>query len=308
MNWIPILTKIATTPCGYRYWVTADYAQNILRCSRADLEALFTAFNDAFGSAPDGYDVWNIGLYSGSRRTRPEIEMAHSRRIILGEGDWVTPIRHEVDFEAVCPRGALCDSDAWSQPDVPGAVWCAFELGRRRAHWMTRIEQRGAASTVVSGLIAEAWHASLERYRYQYTCPELAVVVAETQRRRVGDCTALSVMFATELRGRGVQANVRSGFFWGGMAGRVHQWVEAADCDGQWKVLDLSMAILARDFSIGTYGGFCFGSRSNRVIPVAGSGRPSVSHPCGGTTLQVELGIRRPPSGRSFTGPQARPT
>jgi hypothetical protein len=144
---------------------------------------------------------------------------------------------------------------------------------------------------VSSKLIAEVWHSTLERYRYQYTCPQLAIVVQETRRRRVGDCVALSTVLAAELQERGIQARVRSGFVWGGMTGRLHQWVEAIDTDGRWKVLDLSTAIHARDFAMADYAGFGFGSLSNRVI----EGQTSVSHPCGGTTWQVALDLRRCP-------------
>jgi hypothetical protein len=149
-------------------------------------------------------------------------------------------------------------------------------------------ERHGIAATVVSKLIVDAWQTTLQAYRFHYTCPELADVVSETMRRKVGDCTALSNMLAAEFREHGLQARVRGGFLWGGMTGSIHCWVEVVDSDGQWKVLDLSMAMLGRLFAMEEYAEFCFGSLSNRVIPVEDSGNTTVSHRCGGEILEIE--------------------
>jgi hypothetical protein len=294
MDWVPVLARVVVTPPGYRHPADAAYAQSILRCGKADVDMLFAACDEVLDSPLDRFDIWNTGLYSGSRRSRPELEMSYFRRFALRGGDWVAPIRHRVAFEAVCPRGDRCDSDTWPRPDIPGGTWHSSVLEQGRARWAGEVRRRGTTATVSSKLIAEIWRASLERYRFHFTCPALANAIPQTRRRGVGDCTALSLTLAAELGEHGLQARVRSGFLWGGTMGRVHQWVEVADSDAQWKVLDLSMALLADDFAMENYADFCFGSLSNRVI-IAGDGdRTSVLHPCGGETLQVDLYIRGP--------------
>lgn len=291
MNWAPVLARVELTPPGYRQLVGAAYAKSILRCSQSDLDALVATCGEAPGSRLDAFDVWNIGLYSRSRRSRPELEMSYFWRTVLKRGDWLEPIRHQVTFLAACPRGAACDSDSWSYPDVHGITWLDCVLRQGEAQWAGEVEQPGTTAIISSGLIARVWHASLERYRYHYTYPALAAVVQETQRRKVGDCTALSVMLVAELLDRGFRARVRSGFLLGGMAGRIHQWAEVADYDGHWKALDLSMALIGEIFSMKDYIDFCFGSISNRVISAGESGKTAVSHRCGEDILSVKLDV-----------------
>jgi hypothetical protein len=290
VNWELALSKVVVSPSGYRYPVDAAYGQQILRCSSSDVETLLAACRDVGYSDADGYDYWNFGLYSGSGKSRPELELVFFQRVFMKMRDWIAPIRHQIGFLATCPRGARCESDSWPQPDFPGFIWHPVELARGRAYWVGEIEQRGASSHVSSKLLTEAWHSTLDQYRYQYTCPELAVVVNETRRRGVGDCLALSTLLAAELHGQNIPARIHSGFLWGGTTGRAHRWVEAIDTDGGWKVFDLSTALHARYFAMTNYAEFGFGSLSNRVI----RGQTSVQHPCGGTTLQVELDVRRP--------------
>lgn len=297
MNWAHALAKVVATPKEFHYVADRAYCRQILRCSEADADEFYAAWNEFSAITPDAYDYWNAGLYSGSRRSRPEIEVAQFRRNIAKNADWVGPLSHHVRFEARCPRGAMCDSDVWSRPDIDGFVWRDSRLARERASWAGEIEQRGAVLTVTSATAAEVWHATLGRYRYHYSCPELAAAIDETRRRGVGDCLGLSLMLAAELQEHGIEARVRGGFLWGGTTGRTHNWVEAADRDGRWKTLDLSMAVLARDFAMGDYGRFCFGSQSNRTIAVGESGNPGVSHPCGGTALRVPLDVPHGTSG-----------
>lgn len=291
MNWAPVLARVELTPPGYRRLVGATYAKNVLRCSQADLDALVATCGEAPGSRLDAFDIWNIGLYSRSRRSRPELEMSYFWRSVLRRGDWLAPIRHQVTFLAACTRGTECDSDSWSYPDVQGITWRDRVLRQGHARWVGEVEQAGTTAIVSSKFIARVWHASLERYRYHYTYPALATVVQETRRRKVGDCTALSAMLAAELCDYGFQARVRSGFLLGGMEGRMHQWVEVADSDGHWKTLDLSMALIGKIFSMKDYIDFCFGSISNRVISAGESGNTTVSHRCGENILSIKLDV-----------------
>lgn len=285
MNWEPALNKVVASPPNYRIPKDAAYGQAVLRCSSSEVISLLTAWREAGYSDPDRYDYWNIGLYSGSGRSRPELELTFFWRAYMGRRNWNALVRHQMAFQAVCPRGAACESNSWSQPEFSGFTWHLVELRKGHAYWAGEIEQRGVAAHVSSKLLTEAWHESLERYQFHYTRPELAVLVQETRRRRVGDCLALSTLLAAELDECGVPAKICTGFLWGRMAGRPHSWVEAVDTDGEWKPLDLSTAVHARDFSIRDYADFGFGSLSNRAV----RGQASVSHLCGGDTVQVYL-------------------
>jgi len=289
VDWKQVLNNVVAVPPVYRNPVNANVGQFILRCSRSDLDALLVACGDAGYPNPDKFDYMNIALYSGSGNSRPETEMAFLRRVIMQRDDWGEPIRHKIGFQAACPQGASCESAVWCQPDIPGFTWIASKLEQGRAYWIGEIEQHAVASSVSSDLIAEAWHSALGSYRFHYTCRELALQVQETRRRGVGDCRALSALLAAELQTQGIETRIRNGFLFGGRRGRAHQWIEAIDTDGKWKVLDLSTAIHARDFALADYANIGFGSLSKRVI----AGQASVAHLCGGGTLRVMLDIGR---------------
>lgn len=287
MDWEAALNSVVVTPEGYRRPADIAYGLHVLRCSHSELGTLLRACDEAGNPGPDEYDYWNIGLYSGSKRSRPELELAFFWRFFMKRRDWFSPIRHQVKFQAVCPWGAKCESALWGQPDLPGFVWTASRTERGRAWWVGGIERRSTASPMSSELIAEVWHSLLSSYRYQYTCPELAVVVQETRRRKVGDCLAVSMLLAAEFNERAVEARVCTGLILGGVTGRIHAWVEAFD-NGNWKSFDLSTAIHAKDFSLNEYADLCFGSLSNRVL----RGRAEVLHSCGAEAFSVPLDFR----------------
>jgi hypothetical protein len=291
IDWRRVLAQVVRTPRQHRQPKDAAWAARILNCGMPAVEELTAAY-EGDGSF-DAYDVWNIGLHSGSRRSQPEFEAIFLGRALSAGTDWAAPARYRIRAEAQCPRGADCASPRWSPPRIAHTVWTDSVRQAGGAWWLGTVDRSGSPAAVRSSHITEVWHTTLRNYRFHYTYRDLDQAAA-VRRRRVGSCHGLSDLLAEELTGNGSEARVRHGFIWGGMTAQVHQWVEAADVDGVWKTLDISMAAQSDMFFGAEYKRFCFGSLPSRVIPMELSATPTARHDCGPHSLDVDVTLRRP--------------
>jgi hypothetical protein len=295
MDWSSVLAHIVPTPPEFRQWVTADDVRTVLRCSEPDLDDLRRSGAATLNGAFDRFDIWNAGFYSGSRNSKPELEMQLSGRLLELPGrDWISPVTFRVLVESACPRGGECDGSHWSAPAITGITWEEHDVMPGRARWAGRVHRVGARATVHAPRAVSTWHAMLRDYRYHCVPAALATSTQATRHRRVGGCTALSLVLAEELAVHGLQARMREGFLVAGFAPRVHTWAELLDSDGAWKPLDISMASLARTFFTQEYARFCFGSMLNRLVPVDIGATAFVRHQCrdGSRNLQARVTMR----------------
>jgi hypothetical protein len=288
MDWRSVVANVVPTPAEHRQWVPAGKAQAVLRCSTADIEDLSRSGLATRNGSFDRFDVWNVGLYSGTGNSRPELEMELSRRLLdLPGRDWVSPTDYRVLVEADCPRGGACGDRQWSAPSIIGVTWSEHAVVDGRAHWVGRLRRTGARGIVRAPTVERSWNGIIQNYRFHLTPMALATSTNDTRRRRVGGCTALSLLLTEELTRQGLRARLRQGYLVAGFVARVHSWAEVHDTDGEWKPLDVSMAVLARRFFTSEYARFCRGSTLNRLVPIEVDGDLSVAHRCRDRTGEV---------------------
>ncbi|NED99841.1 transglutaminase-like domain-containing protein [Phytoactinopolyspora halotolerans] len=307
MNWPPILDRVVRTPREYFCPIGPEKAREILSCSPADIRDLGHVYG-ADRTRFDAFDVWNIGLNSGSGRSTPERELRYLGHL-LASTDWLDAVEYRLALEAGCPRGPACTSHDWRRPRLVGTSWSDPSYLPGRVRWAATTRRQGMHSRIRLQPILHAWRHTLASYRFHYTHPGLAADTAATRARRVGNCTGLSAVLAEDLNSRGVTARTRCGFLWGGLVGLAHEWVEARDADGRWKPLDPSMAALAATFFSPEYQRFCCGSMLNRLIPVASGHTATVQHWCEGRLLTTYPALRRASGGRlPRPNPMTNPT
>jgi hypothetical protein len=281
MEWRSILASVVPTPPEFRQWMAAADARAVLRCSESDLDDLRRSGIATEDSKFDRFDIWNAGLYSETGNSKPELEMKLSGRLLELPGrDWVSPVTFRVLVEAACPRGVECDGLHWSPPAITGVVWQEHDVMPGRARWAGLVGRTGARATVHAPVAVSTWHAVLRDYRFHLMPVALATSTLATRRRRVGGCTALSMLLAEELADQGLQTRLREGFLVAGYVPRAHTWAEILDIDGAWKPLDISMAALARMFFTQEYAQFCLGSMLSRLVPVDFGATSFVRHLC----------------------------
>lgn len=284
LRWGSIVRSIV--PNTEHSWVTADKARGILRCSHEDLAALAGSGVTIKDNHFDEFDIWNIGLFSNSRRSRPELEMVSFGRLVSTRNSWTAPVRYWISVEATCPLGAKCESSVWIPPEIVDVHWSHAAASRVSARWVGAAHLRGDSASVLDAGILEVWNGMLDKYRFHYTHRALSQSTTATMRRGVGDCAGISRLFAQLLNEQGVQAKVSAGFLAGGLSARVHHWVEATDRDGGRKTLDISMALLSPMFFSPKYSAFCLGSKLNQVMTVPAVESTMISHPCGSRTYE----------------------
>lgn len=286
-NWHEALRHIVATPQGFQQWITVDDAQSVLRCDEIDLREIATIGLAMVNGHYEASDVWNLALHSNSGNTRPELEMKYFNLLLKSATAWIAPSRCAFSIRCQCPNGVDCKGGSWYPPDFdlslrPGPVNCRSERS-----WSCDVVLVGHESAIKSNGVRLLWMDYLSQLRFHYTNPDLALQPETTLSRGVGDCKALSVALAHGLRDRGYVSRVRQGYLLGDISARVHYWVEVIE-EGDWKELDLSMAILCDRFFTSDYREFCFGSTLNRLLRVKPSGNALVRHCCGDSELELK--------------------
>lgn len=305
MDWGRILEQVVRTPDKYYLPIDNAKAASVLGCSTDELGILWQAY-DSPRSRFDVFDVWNIGLFSGTGKSKPEQEIRYLSHL-YERTDWLEPVEYKIALDVTCPRGIRCTSSNWQRPDIPDAEWTDAAVDSGSARWAATVHRQGTNAEITDRTILDIWRTTIDKYRFHYTHPSIAGSAEATRARAVGNCTGLTIALAQLLDEADLQARTRCGFLWGGVVGLSHEWVEVRDTDGSWKVLDPSMAALADDFFTPEYKEFCCGSILNRVIPTAAGQAATVQHECDGSTFTTYPVVRRA-STRPLVPGSARPT
>jgi hypothetical protein len=288
--------QVAAIPSEHRRWIEPEEALGVLRCTIEDLQALVEAGLVMREGRVEAHDTWNTGLYEGLERTMPEREMLVLRHMLTSRGgDWVSPRRYAVTARAFCPWASDCSpSTEWATPSLPGVTWSERQTGAGNATWHGEVLLGGRAASVQDPTLHQVWHELLTSYRYHAAPPRLAAQTKATRARGVGECEALSRVLVEDLADAGWPARLRAGHLLGGARTRRHYWVEVADGDGEVKVLDPAMAVLAERFFSPQYRRFCCGSLLNRILPLARDEDFDTAHdgPHGPVAAAVEINLR----------------
>ncbi|HKO36988.1 MAG TPA: transglutaminase domain-containing protein [Solirubrobacterales bacterium] len=271
-------------------------ARRLLRCDHTGIAALLAAGLPTFGADGESFrrsDILNVGLYSGSGRTIPEIAEAHRIRFATGpRTSWTEARAWDVAFDLRCARG--CDGGSWllrrpSPERFGGSVreWPATPVHSRSP---LRLE----ASVVVTGsedavesedarrLFVELVDDLVsERIRYQYLPPGLRREPETAAANRVLDCMAASLLLERRCRNLGLPTRTRKGLLLGA-ASVEHVWLELPGVAGEWAPLDpVLAALVARSGDGEGFARFACGSASNRLLPwELGAARELAGHSC----------------------------
>lgn len=288
------MSRVVATPGGHQTWITVEEATKHLRCLPHELPRPTSSSAEGLDQY-EYFDIWNAGIVEGKGLSTGERQMLFYNRLLRARnGDWLSPATYTAIARAQCPALGACDSHVWpTNPTVPNVDWLETEAAVGCAEWVGRLTLVGKEHALLNPDIAHIWNNLLESYRFQLTPFSLAVDIAATRSRRVGDCTALSAVLADDLRAAGRQAYQRWGYIFGGVHTRWHSWVEVIDDDGEIAYLDPSMARLAPQFFDSKYESFCRGSLINRIVPIHELAQFYTTHVCsmnaGPIPVRIEL-------------------
>jgi hypothetical protein len=295
-GWFQALDRLIPTPADLWEGSIDDVgASRLFRCGADLLDALVerglpARLTDA-GRYYDIHELFNVALYSGSKRSLPELALSMITRFAREP----VPQRIELGRWSLLADFATLDGSAtpWSvarpTPEALGGSLTsletkpAFRKGERsrlavvepvsRVTLRAGIELQGRVDRVVSPAIREVFHGFLARPWLWYAMPRrLSTDLTAVTKRNTTDCISASLLLARELGERGYEARTRLGLLTN-LFGTLHGWVEVRDDDGRWKLLEPGFALLAKGWGFGgdEFIEFCLGSTSNRCLPLSAS-------------------------------------
>ncbi|HEY4027062.1 MAG TPA: hypothetical protein VGO86_11585 [Candidatus Dormibacteraeota bacterium] len=259
----------------------------------------------------DLHDVINVGLYSGSGQSVPELAQRALFRFASTDPErWTAPTRWKIAVEHRClagDGGEHAGGWALAEPDPErwgGATdeWGSHEGLRLRldgrgdaperradsasATGTVRLEgrvQRVLAPTVIEAFDELVRGIQRDAPRFQWLPDALRADPDGAARLGVTDCAASSLLLERELGRLGFATRTGDGCVLG-LVPTPHAWVEVLDDDGVWKALDPIFAAVAARVP-GTrpeFAAFCLGSFSSRVLPWnRRAGEAIAVHRCG---------------------------
>lgn len=228
------------------------------------------------------FDLFNLGLRSGTGRTLPERAFGFALRWMQADpSTWMEPRAW-----TMCLHLQARDDDAggmWTiAPVVPGVHDVIVDrrqldgVSRNDTRFTTdaptveyRIDLRthGDARTLLDREAREIVDAFLGRGLRWARLPEsLQQDTVRLHGAGVTNCISACIELEAELRRAGRQVRTRRGWILG-MLDIEHSWLELVDVDGDVKVIDPVFAMFGRMLGADAYADACYASCLNRVVP-----------------------------------------
>ncbi|MBM7075407.1 hypothetical protein [Micromonospora humida] len=318
-SWLAALRRITLVPPAHRE-ATVDRAGalGLLRCPAETLDLLVEAGLPVTGEGDERrfchYDLINLGLYSGSGNSLPEIGWEFAFRFSLKPAaTWTEPRSWRMTATLRCPDGGCGTDPGWllhrPVPELTGGAasgWTSAagpvtvtddEVRLPAVPDLVTVDldlvTAGRADRIVSPrlarLFADIRHGGP---RFQMLPSSWQVDPDDTLANGVVNCVSASLYLERECRAMGYEAYARRGWLIG-MMDLDHAWLEVRDDDGRIKAVDPVMALLARLLpgDRTAFEEFCIGSSLNRVLPCACRAEgPMAVHHCGGRTRPLAVG------------------
>jgi hypothetical protein len=309
--WEKVADSIEFIPAEYsRKSEPEPVAQEMLRCDEAGIDRLVAAglpFELRDGTRHfDLNDLYNLGMYSNTAKTQPELAFRMLFRFagrpvdeLLRTKTWGFRVQLEC---ADCAGPAPWRLEEPTVDRFGGRLTgvTAPEPGSGSARYAATVTTTGARTPVVSPVLRELTRDYLTAgYRWQMIPVPMQADFALVHRLGATSCIAASLLLAERFRAAGYPAAAKRGWFCGVLGGALdlpHACVEVQDDDGALKTIDIAKAQLAARLSASTgdFQELCLGSIYNKVIPSTASGNaPLAHHECGSAMpVHVRADIR----------------
>ncbi|WP_431947433.1 hypothetical protein [Micromonospora marina] len=312
VDWSAVLSRVVLVDDANRQpAVPAAEARAMLRLAPDELDRLTAAGLPGAGSGEDRRydfrDLYNIGIYTGNGKSRPEQAMKVMMRFasrpveeLLSRRRWTIRITGSC---AACRDG---DATGTWQVQVP----VASPAGGRGLSWRVRTRSEGPAEQqpdllvegtvetagVLHRIVSPAIRAVIDEFlgqapRWHLLTQKQWADAERFHRLGVTDCVIANLYLADRLRAIGVEARTRCGWMTG-IVDVSHGWLEVRDEDGILKAVDVILPALARLLNPCSepYLSMPLGSLINRVIPAdCAADQALVVHKHGIETVDCDL-------------------
>lgn len=241
----------------------------------------------------DPYDIYNLGLYSGSGRSLPEYAALFVRRLARADpATWVAPMTWRLRLRAECKAWPTCGGNQWAVTRLlperyAGHVWeltgqpeptvtDASLTMTSRERWIELgwgVSTCGLRRPVYSPVARELMRWVTEDFRFQSLPQALATSPAHLRLLRAADCIGASMLMEEEFSRLNIPARTERTLMLGVITFLSHGRLEFTDGDGLVKVLDPGLCAISGVNSrrVPAFEEFCHGSTGNRMIPLSGA-------------------------------------
>lgn len=309
--WEKVVNSIEFIPVEYSSKTQPEsVAQEMLCCEPTAIDRLVDAglpFEHRSGVRHfDANDLYNIGMYSNSSKTQPELAF---RLLFRFASRPVHDLLHTRSWDFRLQLACVdCAGAAPWHVEEPDVVRFGGRLVRvtapatssGSAEYAATVITTGARTPVVSPVLRKLTREYLDAgYRWQMIPVPMQADYKLVHALGATSCIAASLFLAERFRAAGYKAEAKRGWFCGVLGGTLdlpHACVEVEDDDGALKTVDIAKAQLAARLSpdTGEFQDLCLGSIYNKVIPSTASGNaPFGYHECGSQApAQVRADIR----------------
>ena len=305
----PALERFTSMPPAFAtYEVDADATARALRCTAADVLQLcdkgLAHARTASGPLFDPFDVMNLGRFSGTGTTVPELVARALLRFSSRPPDaWLGPKRWEITV-TIPPAVGAGRACTVRLPDYTSAgivqsgetAW-PRSATRTRSGYTVDVTVEGNYDPVRDRRAREVYDEVFADLRsgavnYQAVSESMRSSHWTAWRSGIADCMVTSRVLADRLRDAGVQARARRGFLLG-LVGSEHAWCEAYE-DGRWKTIEVTLAAMPTGLTTGrrsaahdVFSSYGLGGRLNRCLPCTGHDADALMHDDDGTPLPM---------------------
>jgi hypothetical protein len=338
-GWVSSLRELIPTPPEYREeTIDRRTALEMLRCEERVIDELLD--QGLYASGPRGeerfdrWDLFNVALYSRSRRSIPELSALVVARAAAERPEaWTERREVALTLGLGCTReGGCAASPSWlvraptperfggtispwesSSPlrQAAGAGGALTASEPRSLELRARVVSCGSVRRVRSSFVRARYWEIVHGLRFQVLPHALAIDSDRIAEHGAVDCTAVAKLLGAQCAETGLEARVEKGLLLTMLGIDNHAWLEVRDEDGEWKTIDCSLAMISLGSPIPNpaFAEFCLGSQFNRVLPFhCQAAEPIISHECGDQRRSVDarVTISAGPGGASAAGHDGR--
>lgn len=314
-TWATIASEIVFVPVEFAQpSLNTQQAMEMLRCSRQALSGMVSAGLPAVELGGDwqfdANDIYNLGTYSGTGTTQPELAFKMLFRFMSAEISTLTSARAwSFRLHAECRDCADTATWAVAEPTTSrfgGSITeTALVPQSGTVTYSAVVHNGGVRTPVVAQRIRSCTKDLIESgLRWQMLPSAMQGEFENVHARGVTNCISMSLALAQQLTSAGYEATARRGWFCGALGGILdlpHAWVEVVDDDGELKAIDPASSLLATKVpSSEEFQELCLGTPFNRVIPASVlADAPLARHLCGAPddSVDVRTEIRSQKSG-----------
>jgi hypothetical protein len=241
--WGTIFDAFAPTTPNLRQVVTRETCRAMLRCDEAQVLELEACLGT---SQIDHIDLLNLGLFSGSQRSVPELVIRSLGPVLADKVRTRSPTAVWATLKASCLDACDPALATWEAPSWYGVEWECYPEPHGQFHCKGLVQGAFEPGRLLAPELRELFATIVQEFDFQFMHQDTPLSYAQLNHR--GDCRVLAEVLSMRYRDAGYTSTVQHGVLLGLVSASRHSWVTVVDADARQKNVDPGLAVLTRTF------------------------------------------------------------